>query len=395
MEPKVLKTEEDYQEALAYLETLMDAQAGSPELRELELFTILIEKYEQENYPIDLPDPIEAIKFRMEQQGLKPKDLAPYIGSQSKVSEVLNRKRPLSLAMIRALHAGLDIPAEVLLQAPGQGIPEQRYDVRMFPFAQMVSEGYFPSFEGSLQEAKLMAEDLLEGLFRALPGPYEMKILCRGSGQEIDRNALRAWQARVLQIAAGLNLPPFERDTFTIPFLRSVIHLSYLDEGPRLAQEMLQKRGIPLVFLPHLPHTYLDGACINTPEGRPVIALTLRHDRQDNFWFTLAHELGHAYLHLDSRAIAFFDDTESGVDPDCEQPEQEANLFARDLLIPREIWEREQSHILKASKEEVNAYASRLLVSPAIIAGRIRYERQDYSRFSSLAAGSSVKKGIA
>ena len=120
MKAKVIKTRADYQAALAHLETLMDAQAGTPQADELELFAVLIENYEREHFPIGLPDPVEAIKFRMEQQGLTRKDLEPYIGSQSKVSEVLNRKRPLSVAMIRALHDGLDIPSEVLLQAPGQ-----------------------------------------------------------------------------------------------------------------------------------------------------------------------------------------------------------------------------------------------------------------------------------
>ncbi|CAG0937185.1 hypothetical protein TFLX_06098 [Thermoflexales bacterium] len=120
MKPKVIKTQADYRAALAHLETLMNAQPSTPQAEELELFAVLIENYEQEHFPIGLPDPVEAIKFRMEQQGLTRKDLEPFIGNQSKVSEVLNRKRPLSVAMIRALHTGLGIPSEVLLQVPDQ-----------------------------------------------------------------------------------------------------------------------------------------------------------------------------------------------------------------------------------------------------------------------------------
>ncbi|MCK4724478.1 MAG: hypothetical protein KAT29_01690 [Anaerolineales bacterium] len=116
MKAKIIKNEYEYEEALAHLDMLMDASLGSPEEAELELFDVLIENYEEERYPIDLPDPIEAIKFRMEQEGLTRKDMIKYLGSQSKVSEVLNNKRPLSLTMIRALHNGLGIPAEVLLQ---------------------------------------------------------------------------------------------------------------------------------------------------------------------------------------------------------------------------------------------------------------------------------------
>lgn len=126
MKPKVIKTQADYQAALAYLETLMAAQPNTRQAEELELFAVLVENYEREHFPIGWPDPIEAIKFRMEQQGLARKDLEPFIGSQSKVSEVLNRKRPLSVAMIRALHTGLDIPSEVLLQASNRAQSQKR-----------------------------------------------------------------------------------------------------------------------------------------------------------------------------------------------------------------------------------------------------------------------------
>jgi HTH-type transcriptional regulator/antitoxin HigA len=114
MKPKVLKTERDYKAALAHVEALMAAPA--PAEAELELWSLLVEKYEEEHFPIATPDPIEAIRFRMEQGGLGPTDLQTYLQSKSKVSEVMNRKRPLSLSMIRALHRGLKIPAEVLVQ---------------------------------------------------------------------------------------------------------------------------------------------------------------------------------------------------------------------------------------------------------------------------------------
>ena len=122
MKAKILKTEADYETALAYIETLMDAAPGSPEEEELSLFTLLVEQYEREHYPIASPDPIDAILFRMDQEGLTRADLVPYIGSQSKVSEVLRRKRPLSITMIRNLHEGLRIPAATLIQAPGKAM---------------------------------------------------------------------------------------------------------------------------------------------------------------------------------------------------------------------------------------------------------------------------------
>lgn len=116
MKPKVLKTERDYKAALACVGRLMDQP--SPDEDELELWSLLVEKYEEERFPIAAPDPIEAIRFRMDQAGLQSADLHPYLQSKSRVSEVMNRKRPLSLSMIRALHHGLKIPAEVLVQEP-------------------------------------------------------------------------------------------------------------------------------------------------------------------------------------------------------------------------------------------------------------------------------------
>jgi len=114
--PKILKTQEEHEAALAYVAELMDAAPGSEDMEALELWSLLVEQYEQEHYPIDIPDPVEAIKFRMEQEGLRQKDLERYFPGKNRVSEVLNHKRPLSIGMIRALHRGLGIPAEVLLQ---------------------------------------------------------------------------------------------------------------------------------------------------------------------------------------------------------------------------------------------------------------------------------------
>jgi len=115
MEIKVIKTEEDYNSALMRLEEIFDAPVDSPEGDEAELLTVLIEKYEEEHYSIESPDPIEAIRFRMEQMNMNKKDLAEVIGYKSRVSEILNRKRKLSLNMIRQLHKKLRIPYDSLL----------------------------------------------------------------------------------------------------------------------------------------------------------------------------------------------------------------------------------------------------------------------------------------
>jgi HTH-type transcriptional regulator/antitoxin HigA len=111
-----IRNNKDYQNALKRLEEIFDAKKGTELGDELEILSILIEKYENEKFPIDLPDPIEAIKFRMEQMGMKPKDLAKIVGYKSRVSEILNKKRKLSLNMIRKINETLLIPTEVLVQ---------------------------------------------------------------------------------------------------------------------------------------------------------------------------------------------------------------------------------------------------------------------------------------
>ena len=111
-----IKNEKDYLKALDRLEVIFDAKKGTKKGDELEILSILIDKYENETFPIGFPDPIEAIKFRMEQMGMKQKDLAEVIGFKSRVSEILNRKRKLTLEMIRNLNLKLHIPTEVLIQ---------------------------------------------------------------------------------------------------------------------------------------------------------------------------------------------------------------------------------------------------------------------------------------
>jgi HTH-type transcriptional regulator / antitoxin HigA len=113
-----IKTEADYEAALARAAALMDAEEGTAEADELDVLATLIEAYEDKRYPMDSSDPIAAIKFRMEQQGLTRKDLEPMIGTRTRVAEVLNGKRNLSIGMIRRLHAELGIPAEVLIRPP-------------------------------------------------------------------------------------------------------------------------------------------------------------------------------------------------------------------------------------------------------------------------------------
>jgi HTH-type transcriptional regulator/antitoxin HigA len=118
MDIKPIKTNADYRAALKEVESLMMAEANTPEGERLDVLVTLVEAYEMKHFPLDLPDPVEAIKFRMDQMGLRPKDLEPMIGRRNRVYEVLNHKRPLTLKMIWKLHKGLGIPAESLIRQP-------------------------------------------------------------------------------------------------------------------------------------------------------------------------------------------------------------------------------------------------------------------------------------
>lgn len=120
MDIKPIRTEADYKAALKEISVLMenDPELGTPDGDRLDILSTLVEAYENRHFPMDLPDPVEAILFRMEQQGLKPKDLEPMIGQRNRVYEILNRKRPLTMAMVWRLHKGLGIPAESLIKQP-------------------------------------------------------------------------------------------------------------------------------------------------------------------------------------------------------------------------------------------------------------------------------------
>lgn len=357
----------------------------------------------------------------MEQQGLTQKDMVPYIGSQSKVSEVLNRRRPLSLSMIRALHEGLGIPAEVLLQEPGKELDSIKYDPKKFPIKEMFNRSYFSGFQGSLSEAKAWAEELLEQLMQPVEQMKFQRVYCRQSPaivqdasalavaetsavypaavssaanqtNKVDENALAAWHARALQLAEEQDLPPYYQSRITKEFIQDIIRLSYYDNGPLMARDMLNSCGIAFVLLPHLPRTYLDGASFKTAAGRAVVGITLRFDRLDNFWFTLVHELAHIYLHFNDN-YAFFDDTEKNMETSMLPVEQQANKMAWEQLISTEKWEKFlEAYLLIGNEDFIQSFADELRISPAIVAGRIRWEMRNYSIYSNLIGSKKVKK---
>jgi HTH-type transcriptional regulator/antitoxin HigA len=167
---RAIRTKADYQTALARINKLMDAEFGTSDGDELDVLTDLVEIYEARHVPIGYPSPIEAIRFRIEQGGLAPRDLVPFLGSRAKVSEILSGKRPLTMQMARALHANLGIPAEVLLQQPGGELPSalEGIDWQRFPLAAMVK------FEWIAKQPNLLshAEEIMRDLIRRAGGEH-------------------------------------------------------------------------------------------------------------------------------------------------------------------------------------------------------------------------------
>ncbi|MDE0071627.1 MAG: ImmA/IrrE family metallo-endopeptidase [Caldilineaceae bacterium] len=382
---RTIRTEEDYQEALTRLDEIFDAQRGTPEREELEELADLIELYESKHHPIDPPDPISAIKFRMDQAGLKQRDLVPYIGSRSKVSEVLSGKRDITMSMARALHEHLGVPADVLLKQPGVNFDPalNEVDLRRFPWKAIVKRKWIvkpPNFRDYVNE---MLDDLVRpaGGLNAVP-----KALFRENGRRLNANAdayaVRAWCWRVLGVAnQSIPQTDYQPGTVTLGFMREVAHLSVYDDGPKRAQAYLAQHGIPLVIERHLPRTYLDGAALTLQDGRPVIALTLRYDRIDSFWFSLMHELAHVSLHLDDgESDPFLDDLSiRGPDP----LEEQADNCARDALIPDDMWLTSLARD-RPDRLAVYSLAQQAVVHPAIVAGRVRFERNNYRLLSKM-----------
>jgi len=394
---KVIRSEEQYLDYLQEVQMLMARQPmpNSPQGDRLELLSVLIEAYENTKFPVEPPDPIDAILFRMQEKGLKQADLIPYFGTRSRVSEVLGRKRPLTVQMIRALSIGLGISAETLV---GLSVPDQhtttttaRTDVdwSKFPYKEMIRRGWLSAFntrvKGSVEE---MVKTFIEDAGLQFGAAAFRRSIGGEASSPTTRCALYAWLARIIQRArtSKSRLGSFEPDRLSTAFLRELAQLSWSERGPLLAVEFLEHHGIAVVFEPHLKGTQLDGAALKDIDDTPIIGLTLRYDRLDNFWFTLLHEVAHIWKHV-GHDVAFLDDLDA---PSEDRREAEANRLAREAFIPRIIWRRSDAY-LSPSRETINRLARELRIHPAIIAGRLRKESNSYTAFSDLIGQQQVK----
>jgi len=243
-----------------------------------------------------------------------------------------------------------------------------------FPAKEMIKRGWLePANDQGLSEA-------VETYFLKAAGQQFASAFHRKKVRGVTKPnefALLAWQARILELAQNRVL---EKDISSFnhndDWLYKLTQYTREEDGPKLAKELLEENGILLVLEKHLTGSYLDGAAMMSPSDNPVIGMTLRYDRLDNFWFVLFHELGHVYQHLfDNLNIDFFD--EDGTDAN-DTLEREADQFALDTLISPHDWNLCLSRFA-LTDEAVKIDAEKLNIHPSIIAGRIRKERKDYT----------------
>ena len=392
---RAIRTDEDYESALERIQELLDVLSGAdgqiedadhPARTELDVLSDLVEHYESRTVEIGYPDPVAAIEFRMDQAGMTPRDLVPFIGSRAKVSEVLSGKRAITMPMARALHQHLGIPADILLQQPGSSLPDAAGDIdwTKFPLGAMAKAGWIPT----VQRMKDNAEDLVSALMQSAGASSQSAAMLyrkndhRRINAKSDDYALQAWCWQVMaQARERMSISPYTPGSITPSFLRSVAQLSADEDGPSKARDMLAQFGIGFEVVPHLPKTYLDGGALLLDDGRPVVGLTLRYDRIDNFWFTLLHEMAHVGLHLEGggEETAFVDDlslrdVNKGKG---DVTEEQADEMAEEALIPWEVWEDSPVR-QEPTPMRVMSLAHGLGVHPAIIAGRVRHEHGNY-----------------
>jgi HTH-type transcriptional regulator/antitoxin HigA len=393
---KFIKTESDYKEALDLIRVLLshDPDPSSDEGEQLSLLSTLVQDYESRSLPESLPNPIDAIKFRMEQSDLKPVDLIPYIGSRGRVSEILAGKRQLTLDMVRALEVGLGIPAKVLIRKPEieSNSEYQGWDNRLV--AEMESRGYF----GSRSLKKHSKLELLKDFFSSISAQPQMAMMLRKSNYRssplTDKRALLAWSNRVIQKAKKVKVTKKYKDgSIDLNFMQEFVKLSSQENGVILAQKHLKDIGIILVIEPHFSKTYLDGAAILVNKENPVIGLTLRHDRLDNFWFTLMHELAHISLHYNQDVSLFYDELETA-SAGLDEKEQEADELAEESLLPKAKWEVSPARLIPSSMA-ANSLAKELGVHVAIIAGQIRHKGNKYIYLNKIISEAKVRSYFA
>lgn len=384
---KPIRDHADHMKALARIEELISAPEGSPEADELEVLAILVEKFEEEHYPIPEAPVSEVLKLFMEENNLAPKDMAKFLGSASAVSKILNGSKDLTVNQIRILSNELKIPLTALVGGTSE---ESSVNWVAFPLVEMARRGLFGEkyLRASFKTLAGEARELVSGLIGNARLDFAAARLRQGirPGPASDPYAIKAWLVEVAKRAQD-NLPAQPYKGMSRSELSDLAHLSKKRSGMQLAIRHLEDLGIPVVHVPHYKKSKVDGGVVVIDGGRPAIGLSLRYDRKDYFWFTLLHEAAHIVCGHVKDYLA--DDL---LDPDdLEKVEREANELVEDVTIPAETFHSIIPDPAAATLESVIRLAQECDVDVSIVAGRVQYKANEYRKFSRLVGRGRVR----
>jgi len=341
--------------------------------------------------------PMMLIRARIAQR-LSQKDLAGLLGMKEQQIQryeaeeyagvSLHRLKEIAEALKLIIKETAEISPMKIISIPAKAdLP----DYQKFPIREMYRRNWFEGFSGSIDEAIRNADFLVPDFIAQASKKPVMAFHHKSirSSSKSDELALLAWEFRVLNLATrakpGHVYTPQSLDP---DWLSNLCKLSRLDDGPVRARTMLFEVGIPLIIEPHLTNTYLDGAALLGLEF-PVIGMTIRYDRLDNFWFVLFHELFHVIKHLQKGKLdSVFDDLDG---ESKDKNEQEADILAEETMIPSARWIMALPRYVRTVETATN-FAADLGITPAIVAGRIRYEAKNYTILNELIGQGLVRK---
>lgn len=378
--PRILEAEKD---AINYqLKQLID---DVKEYEELKAGDIIITEVR------DLKElPLILVKSRIA-NGLTQSDLAQKLGMKEQQIQKYEAEQYDSASLRTLLKIAevlnIKIRADVQIREFERS---ELFDLNKYPFKQMFQRKWFPEFSGSLNEAVKNSAILIANLFQKAGIENIQRGLTRRSirsTSSFNQDALNVWYARVIIKAREQNLDTFfDKSVVTESWLKQFALFSANEDGPEKAVQFLKDNGIRVVFESQIEGTYLDGAALLIDKVYPVIALTLRYDRLDNFWFVLFHEFAHIVLHLGTEFDTIFDD----LDSNTEGIEMEADKYALNVSVPEAVWKKSLVRF-SPSNETILNQAKLLKVHPALVAGRIRRETGKYYLFNDLIGQGEVR----
>ncbi|MDB5709628.1 MAG: hypothetical protein JWL96_1698 [Sphingomonas bacterium] len=330
-------------------------------------------------------------------RGMSQKELGEYIGVKEQQIQRYEAERYRSASLDRLVEVADALGIHIHKRAELLGSDDfGSFDPTSwasFPVSEMAKRGWFEDFTGTPAQARKAASTLVPSYLANAQARYASAALhrksVRASGVVLEA-ALSAWEARIRQLAD--RDPPeavFDPARIDDAWVAALVALTLEPNGAALAVTHLRSIGISLVVERHLPGTLLDGAAMTAFGRHAIVGLTLRHDRLDNFWFTLLHEIGHLKLHIDRDGIAaIFDDTESAA---TDEIEREADVFAQEALLPADNWKAAASRFTR-TEQAVASDAKRFKVGQAVIAGRVRREARDYTLLRNLVGAGDVRR---